>query len=159
MTSPKIASLSWGSMRVEGGGRYKDCKVWPGGSRAWDWRETGTDHRPGVQPADLEEVLRKGVNTLVIGRGMNEVLQVCTVQLFHPFLTDVQKSPLTFVPQSVRFLRERSTMSRARVWSVWCYRRRGQWTSTTRWRPPARKLAGFSTLPVKGRRKLSQTFV
>ncbi|XP_077663342.1 mth938 domain-containing protein isoform X3 [Eretmochelys imbricata] len=33
-------------------------------------------HSPGVQPADLEEVVKKGVKTLVIGRGMNEALQV-----------------------------------------------------------------------------------
>ncbi|XP_027136191.1 mth938 domain-containing protein-like [Larimichthys crocea] len=77
MSSPEIASLSWGHMKVKGcSSSYKDCKVWPGGSRAWDWRETGTDHRPGVQPADLEEVLRKGVELLVIGRGMSEALQV-----------------------------------------------------------------------------------
>ncbi|KAM9317898.1 mth938 domain-containing protein isoform 1-T3 [Pholidichthys leucotaenia] len=75
MSSPEISSLSWGHMRV-GGVSYKDCKVWPGGSRTWDWRETGTDHRPGVQPADLEEVLKKGVELLVIGRGMSEALQV-----------------------------------------------------------------------------------
>uniref|UniRef100_A0A8C2FHK9 Mth938 domain-containing protein n=1 Tax=Cyprinus carpio TaxID=7962 RepID=A0A8C2FHK9_CYPCA len=77
MSSPEIASLSWGHMKVKGcSASYKDCKVWPGGSRAWDWRETGTDHYPGVQPADLEEVLRTGVRTLVIGRGMSEALQV-----------------------------------------------------------------------------------
>ncbi|TKS80528.1 mth938 domain-containing protein [Larimichthys crocea] len=77
MSSPEIASLSWGHMKVKGcSSSYKDCKVWPGGSRAWDWRETGTDHRPGVQPADLEEVLRKGIDLLVIGRGMSEALQV-----------------------------------------------------------------------------------
>lgn len=77
MSSPEIASLSWGHMRVKGcTAAYKDCKVWPGGSRAWDWRETGTDHRPGVQPADLDEVLKKGIETLVIGRGMSEALQV-----------------------------------------------------------------------------------
>ncbi|XP_059186784.1 mth938 domain-containing protein [Centropristis striata] len=77
MSSPEIASLSWGQMKVKGcSSTYKDCKVWPGGSRAWDWRETGTEHRPGVQPADLEEVLKKGIDLLVIGRGMNEVLQV-----------------------------------------------------------------------------------
>ncbi|XP_069022673.1 mth938 domain-containing protein isoform X1 [Embiotoca jacksoni] len=77
MSSPEIASLSWGHMKVKGcSTTYKDCKVWPGGSRAWDWRETGTDHRPGVQPADLEEVLKKGVDLLVIGRGMSEALQV-----------------------------------------------------------------------------------
>ncbi|KAK5611908.1 hypothetical protein CRENBAI_007124 [Crenichthys baileyi] len=77
MSSPEIASLSWGHMKVKGcSSSYKDCKVWPGGSRAWDWRETGTDHYPGVQPADLEEVLKKGIELLVIGRGMSEALQV-----------------------------------------------------------------------------------
>lgn len=44
MSSPEISSLSWGHMKVKGcSSSYKDCKVWPGGSRAWDWRETGTD--------------------------------------------------------------------------------------------------------------------
>ncbi|NXD24439.1 AAMDC protein, partial [Spelaeornis formosus] len=100
MSSPEIASLSWGQMKVKGcSTTYKDCKVWPGGSRTWDWRETGTnvsllfttlhlkqdsengpensvEHSPGVQPADLEEVVKKGVKTLVIGRGMSEALQV-----------------------------------------------------------------------------------
>ncbi|KAJ1120073.1 hypothetical protein NDU88_008256 [Pleurodeles waltl] len=66
-------------MKVQGCPQmYKDCKVWPGGSRTWDWRETGTNHHPGVQPADLEEVVKKGVQTLVIGRGMSEALQVPT---------------------------------------------------------------------------------
>ncbi|XP_074160092.1 mth938 domain-containing protein [Sminthopsis crassicaudata] len=77
MSSPKIASLSWGQMKVQGcSTTYKDCKVWPGGSRSWDWRETGTEHSPGVQPADVEEVAKKGVETLVIGRGMSEALKV-----------------------------------------------------------------------------------
>ncbi|XP_063250442.1 mth938 domain-containing protein isoform X3 [Prinia subflava] len=77
MSSPEIASLSWGQMKVKGcSTTYKDCKVWPGGSRTWDWRETGTNHSPGVQPADLEEVVKKGVETVVIGRGMSEALQV-----------------------------------------------------------------------------------
>ncbi|XP_018425210.1 PREDICTED: mth938 domain-containing protein [Nanorana parkeri] len=75
MSSPEINKISWGSMNV-GGQHYKDCKVWPGGSRTWDWRETGTDHYPGVQPSDVEEVVKKGVETLVIGRGMSEALQV-----------------------------------------------------------------------------------
>uniref|UniRef100_A0A3P8ZAJ2 Mth938 domain-containing protein n=1 Tax=Esox lucius TaxID=8010 RepID=A0A3P8ZAJ2_ESOLU len=76
MSSPEIVSLSWGHMKVKGcSSAYKDCKVWPGGSRGWDWRETGTEHRPQM-PADLEEVLQKGVETLVIGRGMSEAMQV-----------------------------------------------------------------------------------
>ncbi|CAN9493054.1 unnamed protein product [Ophioblennius macclurei] len=77
MSSPEIVSLSWGHMVVKGSSsHYKDCKVWPGGSRAWDWRETGTNHSPGVQPGDLEEVLKKGIDLLVIGRGMKGALQV-----------------------------------------------------------------------------------
>ncbi|XP_008307689.1 mth938 domain-containing protein [Cynoglossus semilaevis] len=77
MTSPEIDCLSWGLMKVKGcSSSYKDCKVWPGGSRTWDWRETGTNHHPGVQPADVEEVLKKGIEQLVIGRGMSEALQV-----------------------------------------------------------------------------------
>ncbi|XP_041029981.1 mth938 domain-containing protein-like [Carcharodon carcharias] len=77
MTSPSIASLRWGEMKVEGSDTlYKDCKVWPGGNRMWDWRETGTHHTPGIQPADINEIVNKGVQTLVIGRGMDEALQV-----------------------------------------------------------------------------------
>ncbi|XP_041732136.1 mth938 domain-containing protein-like [Coregonus clupeaformis] len=76
MSSPEIV-LGTGQMKVKGcSSSYKDCKVWPGESRAWDWSETGTDHQSGVHPADLEEVLQKGVETLVIGRGMSEALQV-----------------------------------------------------------------------------------
>ncbi|XP_026185497.1 mth938 domain-containing protein isoform X1 [Mastacembelus armatus] len=82
MSSPEIIFLSWGHMKVKGcATSYKDCKVWPGGSRAWDWRETGTDHYPGVQPADLEEVLKKRIDLLLIGRGMNEALQVPSTTL------------------------------------------------------------------------------
>ncbi|TKC46466.1 hypothetical protein EI555_004882 [Monodon monoceros] len=33
-------------------------------------------HSPGVQPADVEEVVEKGVQILVIGRGMSEALKV-----------------------------------------------------------------------------------
>ncbi|NWS80800.1 AAMDC protein, partial [Toxostoma redivivum] len=35
-------------------------------------------HSPGVQPADLEEIVQKDVKTVVIGRGMSEALQVPT---------------------------------------------------------------------------------
>ncbi|XP_055522070.1 mth938 domain-containing protein-like [Leucoraja erinacea] len=82
MTSPQIASLSWGRMKVRDcATAYKDCKVWPGGSRPWDWRETGTDHYPGVQAADVEEIVNKGIRTLVIGCGMSEALQVPSATL------------------------------------------------------------------------------
>ncbi len=74
--SPRVTHLSWGSLEVEGQGSYKDAKLWPGGSRAWDWNETGTSHVPGIQPADVEEVVEQGAETVVLSRGMNERLQV-----------------------------------------------------------------------------------
>ena len=41
-TSPRIVGLSWGQFELEGGIRFKDAKLYPSGSREWDWRETGT---------------------------------------------------------------------------------------------------------------------
>ena len=43
-SSPPITNLRWGQIEVEGR-RYKDAKLFPGGSREWDWRETGTHHQ------------------------------------------------------------------------------------------------------------------
>ena len=74
--SPMIISVSWGHMEVEGLGVGKDFKLYPGGGRAWDWNETGTRHVPGIQPADVEELLDHGATTVVLSRGMDEQLQV-----------------------------------------------------------------------------------
>lgn len=70
--------MSWGKLEVEGQDRvFKDAKVYPGGAREWDWNETGTSHRPGIQPADVEELLEHGAEVVVLSRGVNERLQVC----------------------------------------------------------------------------------
>lgn len=74
--SPRIEHLSWGRLELEGDVSYKDAKLWPGGSREWDWNETGTSHVPGIQPADVQEVLEHGARTVILARGMNERLQV-----------------------------------------------------------------------------------
>lgn len=64
-------------MEVEGGlGPFKDAKLFPGGAREWDWRETGTEHDPGIQPADLEELLEHGAQIVVLSRGMWQRLRV-----------------------------------------------------------------------------------
>ena len=75
--SPRVTRLSWGRIEVEGGRSFKDAKLWPGGGRAWDWTETGTRHRPGVQPADVEELLAHGAEVVVLSKGVLEALQVC----------------------------------------------------------------------------------
>lgn len=75
--SPRVTGLSWGRTEVEGAGdAYKDAKLWPGGSRGWDWDETGTRHEPGIQPADVRELVENGAEVVVLSRGQNERLQV-----------------------------------------------------------------------------------
>lgn len=84
-TSPRIEHLSWGRMEIvdpDGSRhRYKDAKLFPGGSRAWDWGETGTSHRKGIQPADVEELLDRGARVVVLSRGMNQRLRVADATL------------------------------------------------------------------------------
>jgi hypothetical protein len=68
--SPSIDRISWGRMEVAGLGVHKDFKLWPGGGRNWDWRESDTHHSPGIQPADIEELLENGCESVVLSRGM-----------------------------------------------------------------------------------------
>jgi len=77
LRSPRIVNLSWGHMDIEVVGRGKDFKLWPGGGREWDWRETDTHHEPGIQPADVEELLEHGSRTVVLSRGMLLMLRTC----------------------------------------------------------------------------------
>jgi hypothetical protein len=64
-------------MEVEGLGTGKDFKLYPGGGRRWDWRETGTSHLPGIQPADVGELLEAGSEVVVLSRGMQLALHTC----------------------------------------------------------------------------------
>lgn len=76
--SPRITHISWGRIDVEGKDKpFKDAKLFPGGSREWDWRETGTQHVPGIQPADVEELLKHGATEVILSKGMYEQLHVC----------------------------------------------------------------------------------
>ena len=69
--------VTWGNLEVEGESeRYKDAKLFPGGSRQWNWRETQTSHKPGVQIADVRELLEHGAKVVVLSRGMAECLHV-----------------------------------------------------------------------------------
>ena len=75
--SPRITHVSWGHLEIEDGRSFKDAKLFPGGAREWNWDETGTRHVPGIQPADIEELLDNGATTVVLSKGIQERLQVC----------------------------------------------------------------------------------
>ena len=93
--SPRVTHLSWGRLEVEGeDGPFKDAKLFPGGARAWDWNETGTSHEPGIQPADVEELLERGATVVVLSKGFHERLGVS--------------------PQTLRMLEERGVTAHVR---------------------------------------------
>ncbi len=77
MRSPRITAVAWGRIEVEGAGTFRDAKVFPGGAREWDWGETGTQHAPGIQPADVRELLDHGATTIVLSQGMLKRLGIC----------------------------------------------------------------------------------
>ena len=75
--SPRINHVSWGRLDVQGQAEpYKDAKLFPGGSCEWNWRVTGTSHKPGIQIADVQELLEHGSKVVVLSRGMAECLHV-----------------------------------------------------------------------------------
>ena len=75
--SPRILECRWGVIGIDGLGIVKDAKLFPGGARAWDWRETGTEHRPGIQPTDVAELIDHGAATVVLSTGVLQMLAVC----------------------------------------------------------------------------------
>jgi hypothetical protein len=73
--SPRILSIVWGQTEVENLGVCKDVKLWPGGGRDWNWRETGTNHVPGILPGDVQELIDRGADVIVLSKGMQLRLQ------------------------------------------------------------------------------------
>jgi hypothetical protein len=100
--SPRINVISWGHMEVEGVDVGKDFKLWPGGGRPWDWRETGTDHVPGIQPSDVEELLEHDCDVVVLSRGQELRLETApeTVELLRARGVEVRIEETTAAVQT-----------------------------------------------------------
>ncbi len=79
--SPHVRRDGWGYVEVDGLGRLRDAKLWPGGGRAWDWNETGTRHQPGIQPADVLELFEHAPEIVVLSRGRQCRLETCVETL------------------------------------------------------------------------------
>lgn len=78
-THVSIEHIKWGEITVDDNGKrivYQgDAKLWPHGSKKWDWGKTGTHHNPGIQIADIQELMDK-TDIIILTRGMDLVLQV-----------------------------------------------------------------------------------
>ena len=83
--SPQITFFKWGKLNIAGyDASFRDAKLYPGGAREWDWKETGTRHDPGIQPADVDELLEHGARVVVLSKGVQLRLktQPVTLDLF-----------------------------------------------------------------------------
>lgn len=74
--SPLIRTIKWGRMDIEHLGSGKDFKLWPGGGRPWNWQETGTRHSPGIQVADVRELVDHGCQSIVLTKGILSRLKI-----------------------------------------------------------------------------------
>ncbi len=75
--SPLIRQYSWGHLLLDDHkDSLKDAKCFPGGACAWDWRETGTRHDPGLQIADVHGLVESGAEHIVVATGFYQRLQV-----------------------------------------------------------------------------------
>ena len=79
--SPKVISLVWGKMEVEGYPAGKDFVLYPGGAEPWNWNDTGTTHEGGIQPQDIDKLLAKSATKIVLTTGMTGRLRVSDAAL------------------------------------------------------------------------------
>jgi hypothetical protein len=106
--SPRITHVSWGRLDVEGESTsFKDAKLFPGGAREWDWKETGTSHSPGIQPEDVQELLDHGAQVVVLSKGMNRRLGVKpeTLSMLEEKGVDVRVEPTDAAVETYNDLR------------------------------------------------------
>jgi hypothetical protein len=71
-----VTSFRWGQIVDSRGRTFKDARLFPGGAEAWDWRKTGTRHDPGIQVADLADLVADRPDVIILSRGVDLVLQV-----------------------------------------------------------------------------------
>jgi hypothetical protein len=86
---------------------FKDAKLFPGGAREWDWKETGTSHSPGIQPEDVQELLDHGAQVVVLSKGMNRRLGVKpeTLSMLEEKGVDVRVEPTDAAVETYNDLR------------------------------------------------------
>lgn len=75
-SSPLILSSGWGKMVVDGLGRGKDFKLWPGGGRNWNWAEFGTGHGNGIQVEEIADLVMNSCTKVILTTGRFKRLKV-----------------------------------------------------------------------------------
>eukprot|EP00566_Odontella_aurita_P029452 CAMPEP_0113538762 /NCGR_PEP_ID=MMETSP0015_2-20120614/7546_1 /TAXON_ID=2838 /ORGANISM="Odontella" /LENGTH=156 /DNA_ID=CAMNT_0000438373 /DNA_START=1264 /DNA_END=1734 /DNA_ORIENTATION=+ /assembly_acc=CAM_ASM_000160 len=75
LKSPKVTSIAWGSICVEGAKRcLKNAMCYPGGSKKWS--KHGTRHRQGIALSDIDDLLDAGAQIIILSSGMDKRVHV-----------------------------------------------------------------------------------
>ncbi len=48
---------------------FKDAILYPGGAEEWDWNKTGTNHKDGIQPDEINYLIKKGADVIILSTG------------------------------------------------------------------------------------------
>ena len=78
-----ITTFRWGVIVDATGRTFKDARLSPGSVEEWDWGRTGTRHSPGIQIADLDDLLTSKPDVVILSRGVDLVLQVPQATIDH----------------------------------------------------------------------------
>jgi hypothetical protein len=54
----------------------RDAVLFPGGAHEWDWHESHTGHRAGVQPRAVAELVDRGARIIVLATGVLGLLRI-----------------------------------------------------------------------------------
>jgi len=75
-SSPKVETIKWGLMKIQGYPPGRDFMIYPGGAKSWDWNNSNTSHEKGIQPQDISFIIDKGAKYVAMAIGMNSRLKV-----------------------------------------------------------------------------------
>ena len=70
-----ILKVVWGEITTFDGSVFKDCKLKGIISTEWNWALTNTHHNPGIQITDLQDLIDENTTTVILSRGMKDVLK------------------------------------------------------------------------------------
>lgn len=103
-----INECSWGVINTNDDKIYKDVRIFTDKTEKWDWGTTGTRHDPGIQIADVEDMLNSDVSYCVLSCGMQGVLKIKQETL--DFLTQKNiKIYKDLTPEAIKIFNELST--------------------------------------------------
>ena len=78
-------TVKWGKITTYDGSIHKDCLLKGKIATKWDWSLTNLHHNPGIQIADVMNIIDKNTTTIILSKGMHNVLQTMpeTISYLH----------------------------------------------------------------------------